>query len=363
MLRIIKRPEIDKKQVVMIKTAAILLALFTSTIFIFSLGHNPVQVYISMLEGSFGSMYRFKETIIKTIPLTITSLGIIVAFKMKFWNIGAEGQICMGAFGASFFALKFPDMPMFMLLPLMMGAGIICGGLWAFIPAFFKTKFGTNETLFTLMMNYIALQWVTYLQYGPWKDPSALGFPKIPNFSSNGIIPKFMGVHAGWLICILLIAAMYVFMKYSKKGYEISVIGESENTALYAGMDVKKIAIIALFISGGLCGLSGMVQASAVNNTLSIEVSGGVGYTAIITAWLSGLSAPLALLVSFLFAVLVQGGSYIQTAFQIPQAAAQILQGLILIFVLGSEFFTQYRLDFMSRPQKLDKSDDIKAAS
>lgn len=344
LVRVLKKSNTNKTDVITIRFVAICLALLTSTLFILFLGHNPIKVYISMLDGSFGSLYRFKETIIKTIPLVITSLGILVAFKMKFWNIGGEGQIYMGAFLSSFIALKFPEMSKPLLLMTMILAGIVGGGLWALIPALFKAKYGTNETLFTLMMNYIAIKWITYLQYGPWKDPNALGFPKIPNFSDNATLPKLFGIHVGWLIAIILVVLTYIFMHHTKKGYEISVIGESENTGRYAGMNVKKVIVTAMIISGGLCGLTGMIQSSAVNNTLSVELSGGIGYTAIIVTWLSSLNAPLIPLVSFLFAILVQGGAYIQTAFQIPQSAAQILQGLILMFVLGSEFFINYRL-------------------
>ncbi len=344
LVRVLKKSNTNKTEVITIRFVAICLALLTSTLFILFLGHNPIKVYLSMLDGSFGSLYRFKETIIKTIPLVITSLGILVAFKMKFWNIGGEGQIYMGAFLSSFIALKFPEMPKPLLLTTMIFAGVVGGGLWALIPALFKAKYGTNETLFTLMMNYIAIKWITYLQYGPWKDPNALGFPKIPNFSDNATLPKLFGIHVGWLIAIILVVLTYIFMHHTKKGYEISVIGESENTGRYAGMNVKKVIVTAMIISGGLCGLTGMIQSSAVNNTLSVELSGGIGYTAIIVTWLSSLSAPLIPLVSFLFAILVQGGAYIQTAFQIPQSAAQILQGLILMFVLGSEFFINYRL-------------------
>ncbi len=344
LIRVLKKANINKTEIVTIRLLAIFLALLTSTLFILFLGHNPIKVYLSMLDGSFGSVYRFKETIIKTIPLVITSLGILVAFKMKFWNIGGEGQIYMGAFLSSFIALRFSEIPRPLLLMLMIIAGIIGGGLWALIPAIFKAKYGTNETLFTLMLNYIAIKWITYLQYGPWKDPNALGFPKIPNFSDNATLPKLFGIHIGWLIAIILVMLIYIFMHHTKRGYEISVIGESENTGRYAGMDVKKVIITAMIISGGLCGLTGMIQSSAVNNTLSVELSGGIGYTAIIITWLSSLNALLIPLVSFLFAILVQGGAYIQTAFQIPQSAAQILQGLILMFVLGSEFLVNYRL-------------------
>lgn len=343
MIRIAERNDVTEKKAVLIRMLAVVLALLTSGLFIMFLGHNPIDVYISMLEGSFGTLYRFRETVIKTVPLIITSLGILIAFKMKFWNIGAEGQIYMGAFLGSFFALNFPNMPKGLLIPIMILAGVVGGGLYALIPAFFKGKYDTNETLFTLMLNYIAIKWVTYLQYGPWKDPSANGFPKIANFSDNATLPKLLGINIGWVIAIILVILVHIFIHNTKKGYEIEVIGESENTARYAGMNVSRTIMEAMFLSGGLCGLAGIIQASGVNHTLSVELSGGMGYTAIIVTWLSQLSAPLIALVSFLFALLIQGGSYIQTAFQIPQSAADIMQGIILLFVLGCEFFINYR--------------------
>ena len=346
MVRIVKRTGLTRKQTIIYRTIAVLAALVASGVFIRILGHNPVAVYASMVEGAFGTLYRFKETIIKTIPLVITSLGIGIAFKMKFWNIGAEGQIFMGAFAAAYFALNFPGLPKPLMLLLMAVAGFVAGGAWALIPAFFKAQFGTNETLFTLMMNYIALKWVTYLQYGPWKDPKVKGFPLIAKFSENGIMPKLLGIHAGWLIMLVLVVVIHIYMKHTKSGYEVAVVGESENTARYAGMNIKKIIIMSILLGGGLCGLAGMIQASGVNQTLGIEITSGIGYTAIITTWLGQLSAPVILVVCFLFSVLLQGGSYIQTAFQIPAAVAQLIQGLILFFVLGTEFFIQYRLAF-----------------
>jgi len=343
-LRIAKRGEISRTENALIRLLAIILALAFSAVLIMTLNLNPLEVYYSLIKGAFGTAYRFKETVIKAIPLVIASLGISIAFKMQFWNIGAEGQITMGAFAASFVALKFPEVSMPVLLLLMTLAGIAGGGLWAVIPGYFRAKWRTNETIVTLMMNYIAIKWVTYLQYGPWKDPNALGFPKIPNFSSNAILPSLGGIHIGWLIALALVVVIYVFLNHTKKGYEIAVLGESENTALYAGINIKRTILTAVFFSGGLCGLTGMIQASAVSNTLTAEIAGGVGYTAIIITWLAALKPPLVLIVSFLFAALLQGGSFIQTAFGIPQAAAEMLQGMILFFVLGSEFFARYKI-------------------
>ena len=343
-LRVVKTAECSQKKKIGIQMGAILTALIITSLFIIAIGHNPFRVYWSMIEGALGTPYRVKETVIKVVPLLITALGISVAFKMKFWNIGAEGQIIMGAFGASYIALYLDHLPKIAVLTLMIVAGMLGGGLWGTLPGYLKARFNTNETIVTLMMNYIALKWVIYLQYGPWKDPKSLGFPKIANFSDRAILPTLFGVHIGWVFALLLVMLIYVFLNHTKIGYEITVLGESENTARYAGIDVKKITLVAIFISGALSGLSGMIQASAVGNTLNMQVAGGMGYSAIIIAWLSGLSAPIAAIVALLFAILIQGGAYIQTAFQIPQSAADIIQAMILFCVLGSQFFARYKI-------------------
>lgn len=346
--RIVKKPEISQRQYILIILTAIMLALITAGLFILILGLNPFQVYSALIKGAFGSTYRIQQTIVKAIPLIIASLGIAIAFKMKFWNIGAEGQIAVGALFASYVALNYTDAPRSLLLVAMLGAGFLGGSLWGLIPAFFKARWGTNEVIVTLMMNYIALKWITYLQYGPWKDPASMGFPKIANFSENAILPKLLGIHIGWVIALVLTALVFIFMNYSKKGFEIAVLGESINTARYAGINISRTILFSMLLSGGIAGLAGMIQASAVSNTLSIEISGGVGYTAIITAWLAALKPPWIILVSILFAAMVQGSSFVQTAFGISAASASVIQALILFFVLGSDFFTKYRIALSS---------------
>ncbi len=346
--RIVKKPEISQKQYIMILLTAIVLALITSGLFILILGLNPFYVYSAMIKGAFGSTYRLEQTVVKAIPLIIVSLGIAIAFKMKFWNIGAEGQIVVGALFASYIALNYGEAPRALLLVAMLGAGFLGGSLWGLIPAFFKARWGTNEVIVTLMMNYIALKWVTYLQYGPWKDSASMGFPKIANFTQNAILPKLLGVHIGWVIALILTAFVFIFMNYSKKGFEIAVLGESSNTARYAGINISRTILFSMLLSGGIAGLAGMIQASAVSNTLSVEISGGVGYTAIITAWLAALKPPWIIVVSVLFAAMVQGSSFVQTAFGISAASALVIQALILFFVLGSDFFTKYKIAFSS---------------
>ncbi|HBM80096.1 MAG TPA: ABC transporter permease [Clostridiaceae bacterium] len=334
---------------------SILLSFLIGALVVLMIGESPAAAFSVMVRGAFGSMLGFSSTIAKMTTLTMCGLSYAFAFRCGLVNIGAEGQMYMGAFAASFIALKYPGMPRPLLLIFMTIAGIAGGGLWALIPAFFKARWRTNETIVTLMLNYVALKFITYLQFGPWRDPKATGFPKIPGFSQNAILPKFLGIHMGWIIALVLAFLMYIIMNRSKIGYETAVIGESEKTARYAGIDIKGTIMTVLFISGGLCGLAGMIEASAVCNTLSVDLTGGAGYTAIIITWLSSLKAPFIILVSMLFAALVQGASYIQIAFNIPSSIAQMLQGIILFFVLGSELFIKYRFISKRRLEKYIK--------
>ena len=343
-LRIAKRDDIPKSREWAIRGGAIILSLVFAGLILLIFHLNPIEIFKTIIEGSIGSEMRIKQTIIKAVPLIITSLGILVAFKMKFWNIGGEGQIMMGAFAASYVALFFPEMPKPLALLVMALAAILVGGLWAFIPAIFKAKMGTNETIFTLMMNYVAIKFVTYLQYQAWMDPTAKGFPKIEPFPEWALMPKMFGLHVGWIIAIFCVVIVYVFMKYTKKGYEITVVGESIETARYAGMNINRIIVTAMLVSGGLCGLAGMIQVSAVEKTLAVGISGGYGFTAIITAWLARLNAIAVLFVCIVFAMLIQGGAYIQVSLNVSSAVSNVVQGTILLFVLGSEFFLQYRL-------------------
>ena len=353
MIKITKKAALPRNREILIQALAIVFALVFAGLVIAVIGFNPLLVYWNIIDGSVGSGIKIQQTIIKAIPLVIASMGISVAFKMKFWNIGGEGQIMMGAFGATLVALNIPEtVPSFFALLLMMVAGILLGSVWAFIPAAFKAKFGTNETIFTLMLNYIAIKFVTYLQTGPWRTEDSQGFPKIESFTANEILPRVFGVHAGSILALLSIALVYVFMNHTKKGYEIAVVGESLETARYAGMNIKAIIIASMVISGGLCGLAGAIQASAVAKSLTYGISAGIGFTAIITAWMGKLSAPVVAVVCVFFAMLLQGGNAIQVAMQVPASVADLIQGVILFFVLGSEFFLRYNVSFRKTETK-----------
>ena len=351
MLRIAARTEVSRLHENILRIVAALAALMASGLIMALMGYNPLEVFVKIVSGSLGSAYRLRETVHKAIPLSVLSLGTAVAFRMKFWNIGQEGQFYLGAYGASLIAFAFPALPPPLLLFLMLLAGLFFGGLWALIPALLKIRFSTSETLVTLMLNYIALKWISFLQYVAWKDPSALGFPKIAAFSSGAVLPAVFGIHIGWIISLCLAALLYVFLKRTKLGYEIDVIGESEATARYAGMSVFRITVIAIVLSGGLCGVAGMMQASAVERSLSDQLSGGLGFTSVIVTWLARLEPHAIIIIAFLFSLLIQGGNFLQSSLQIPASISLVLQGIIIFFVLGSEFFIRYRFVWGSKEE------------
>lgn len=345
-IRIQKQDEMDGKNVILISLLAFFIALVAGGFFLMSLGLNPFEAYKIILSGAFSNIKYIEATIEIAIPLLVLSLGITLAFKMKFWNIGAEGQFIMGAIFASYFALFHNDWPHIVLLLVMFIAGFVGGGLIGYIPAYFKCKYGTNETLFTLMLNYIALYFITYFKEGPWKDPNYGGHPTIPRFIKNARLDQVFGIHFGWIIALLLVVIVSIYLRRSKHGYEISVVGESENTARYAGMNVKTIVTRTMFMSGGICGLAGMMQATGVNYTLDSGVASGVGFTAIIVAWLARLNPVAILIVSILLSILEKGSGVLESTYQLQSAVPDILQGIILFFVLGFDFFTRYKLAF-----------------
>ena len=289
LLRTVKRAEMGNRQILILRLLAILLSLVAGGIFILCIGYNPFVIYGTIITGAFRSAMAVQATVKIMIPLLICSLGVTLAFKMRFWNIGAEGQLIFGATCASFFALYCSNWNHVVLLLVMAVAGIVGGGLWGLIPAFFKVKFNTNETLFTLMMNYVAIQLVSYFCM-LWENPKGAG--KI------GIINR--ETEAGWLpvigdktyllnilIVLAITIAMYIYLKYSKHGYEISVVGESENTARYIGINVKKVILRTMALSGAVCGIAGLLLVGGTDHTISTTTADGRGFTAIMVSWLA----------------------------------------------------------------------------
>ena len=343
LVRLAKRDAMPQGQVWAIRGASFLAAILIGALLLLLLGSDPIKAYGTILTGSLGRRTAIRQTVRIAVPLLGTALAIAPCFKMRFWNIGAEGQITAGAVGASYFALFWADrLPSPVLLAVMALAGALLGGLWALIPAFFHTRWGTNETLFTLMMNYIIIGVVNYLQGGPWEGRP--GSQIVPQFDSAAVLPKVLGVHCGWIVVLVLTVLMYGYLKYTKQGYEIAVVGESQNTARYAGMDVARIVMRTMFLSGAISGLVGFIVASGADNTLHSGVAAGVGFTAITVAWLAQLH-PFAMVgISGLLAVLEKGADTLQTQMSIPASISDIITGIFLFCMLGCEFFIHYRL-------------------
>lgn len=343
LLRIVKRTELDRRSALLLKLASVAAAIVAGGLFILAIGFNPFSVYATIINGAFRSAEAVRATAKLAVPLLISSLGVSLAFKMRFWNIGAEGQIIMGAVFATYFALYHNNWPKPLLMLAMFLASMLGGALWGLIPAFCKARFNTNETLFTLMLNYIALNVIVFLRDGPWADPESSGFPKIARFVKNAQLYQVFKVQIGWIVGLALVALIYVYINYTKQGYEISVVGESSATARYAGMPVRTIILRTMAVSGAVCGIAGMTQATGSDMTLAASVAGGVGFTAIIVAWLASLNPFGILLTTLLFSVLEKGCSVMQSTFGLSSYSAGVLQGIILFFVLAGEFFIRYR--------------------
>jgi len=334
---------------------SIILALLTGAVFLAFTGKDPLHVYSVMFTGAFGSTYGLTETMVKAIPLMLAGLGLAVAFRMQLWNIGGEGQIYMGAFAATWVALNFPDQPAWVVLPAMMVAGCIAGGLWAIIPAIPRAYLGVNEIITTLMLNYVAILWVDYLVHGPWKDPNGYNFPITATFSQSATLPALgdTRIHAGLLVGIVLAIILYLLIFRTKFGYEIRVLGESPGAARYAGINITRKVLMVMMISGAVCGLAGMVELSGVTHRLQPGFSPGYGYTAIIVAWLTKLNPLGIIIVAVLFGGLQVGGYAIQMN-GVPATMVSMLQGGLLFFVLGSEVLTRYRISINSRDRGAD---------
>ncbi|MCR4804937.1 MAG: ABC transporter permease [Clostridia bacterium] len=343
LIRLAKREDMSKKKIWMIRLLALAAAILIGMIIFAIAGANPINAYGTMIASSLGKKSGIRQVVKNAVPLLGVGLALAPCFRMRYWNIGAEGQITMGAMAASYFALYwYAKLPSAVLLLVMALAGMLFGAFWAAVPAIFKARWGTNETLFTLMMNYIAIGIVAWLQGGPWEGKP--GSQIIPMFDSKAVLPKIFGVHCGWILVLLLVVFMFIYMNYTKHGYEIAVLGESENTARYAGMNVAKVTLRTAALSGAICGLVGFMTASGVNQTLYSDVAGGVGFTAITVCWLSQLNPFAMIVISLLLAILSRGSSGLQTALGIPASISDIITGIILLCMLGCEFFINYRI-------------------
>lgn len=325
---------------------SILVALFVAGFLLLAAGVNPLQAYLEILQEALGSSYGLSETLVKATPLILAGLGVSVAFRMQIWNIGAEGQIYMGACGATWVALFSGIEQPTLLISAMFGAAFLAGGLWAGVAGLLRARWQVNEVIVTLLMNYIAILWVNYLIYGPWKDPQGFNFPLTAQFSDAARLSQFFDtrLHSGFFLALVCALLLYLFMERTVWGYEIKVIGSNLKAAKYAGMRTGLAIFVVLFLSGAIAGIAGFSEVAGLQGRLQHGISPGYGYTAIIIAWLAKRSALGVVIVSFLMGVLLVGGDSLQLSWQLPVAFVYAFQGLILFFLLASDFFIQNRL-------------------
>ena len=346
LVRIAKREGATFPQKVLVRAVAILLALVVDAFFIyFVTGLNPISVYRVMWNGTFMNTTRFSWAMRDLSSLLCIAIALAPAFKMRFWNIGAEGQVLIGGLVTALIMVYFGNsLPAPALFAAMVLGSLLAGGLWGFVPAWFKSRWNTNETLFTLMMNYVATSIVACMTNLMRGQASSLG--TLNKGTKAGWLPVIAGQRytINIIVVIVLTFAMYAYLRYSKQGYEISVVGESENTARYAGINVRRVMIRTMLISGALCGLCGFMIVAGRDQTISTTTAGGNGFTAIIVAWLAKFNTVYMALISFLLIFLQRGASEIASAYSLNEYAADIITGIILFFILGSEFFINYRL-------------------
>ena len=335
----------------LVRVIAIVLALLLCGLITFLIvGRNPIELYISMFRGSFGTSRKIWKLVKDVAVLLCISLAVTPAFRMRFWNIGAEGQVLVGCLAttACMFYLG-GSVPDSLLIPIMLAAALIAGAIWGIIPAIFKAKWKTNETLFTLMMNYIATYLVGYFLL-VWTPDGSSTLPRL----QYGHLPTLFGNQYLLivLIVVVLTALMYVYLYYSKHGYEISVVGESENTARYIGIHVPKVIVRTMIVSGAVCGLAGFLIVGGLDHSITTESVGGQGFTAIMVSWLAKFNPLIMVATSFLLIFLDQGAAQMSQDFGMSQAFPKVITGIILFFIIGCEFFIHYRLVFRIKTAK-----------
>ena len=339
-----------------IRGAAILLALVVCAFVTTALtGENPLGVYKAMFQGAFGSKRKMWILGQNLAILLCVSLAVTPAFKMRFWNVGGEGQILIGGLATAACMILLGDkLPNWLLICVMTVSAMAAGAVWGGIPAICKAKWNTNETLFTLMMNYVATQLVAFFVI-VWEVPKGAGKIGIINQSTQaGWLPQIGSYKylLNILIVAVLVVIMYFYLARSKQGYEIAVVGESERTARYVGIPVGKVIVRTMMLSGAICGLAGLLLVGGTDHTITTTIAGGRGFTAVMVAWLAKFNPFGMIFTSFLLVFLGRGAAEISTIYGLNHAFGDILTGIILFFIIGSEFFIGYRLDFLKNNGK-----------
>ena len=343
-IRLQKRADVPGYLHILLPLAGVVAALVFCALLILVMGGNPLEAYKRLVQGAFGSGRKIATTLTKAIPLMLCGLCVAVAFKMRLMTIGAEGQMTIGCLAASGIALFVPVPAPFKII-LMLIVGFLAGGLWALISVLPKVYLGVSEVIVTLLMNYVGILFSEYFIYGPWRDPNGDNMPFSAPFEADAKLPNLFGsgVHAGIVVAVLAAVVLYFVLKRTVWGYELKVIGESQNAARYAGMNIQRNVLITMLISGGLAGLAGVCEVAGTVGILKTGISNDAGYTAIIIAYLSKFNPLVVVLVSILFGGL-QAGSYSMQLVGLPVQIVPLLQGAILLFVLAAEYLTEYKI-------------------
>ena len=362
-IHVTKRTDIPRKKAWLIRAIALILALLVCALLTTTITKiNPVSVFGSIIQGAFGTKRKTWITFQNLSILLLISLALTPAFRMKFWNIGGEGQVLIGGLASAACMICLGDkLPNGLLIPLMLIASIGAGAVWGLIPALFKAKWNTNETLSTLMMNYIATQLVACYTI-VWEVPKGSGKIGIINQNSSaGWLPQVFGSKylLPILVAVLVTAGMYIYLNYTKHGYEISVVGESDRTAKYVGMKVGKVIIRTMLLSGAICGLVGFLLVGGINHTITTTIAGGQGFTAVMVSWLAKFNPITMIFTSFLIIFLEQGAGEIATSFGLNQSFSDILTGVILFFVIGCEFFISYKINITRKSARKEGTEDV----
>lgn len=358
LFHVIKRDELTIGPATGMRLLAIVIALiFCAIITSIVTGDNPISIYKTIIIGAFGSARKTWVTFQTMSILLVISLALTPAFKMRFWNIGGEGQILMGGLAAAACMITLNNKcSNGVVILLMIIASVAAGAVWALIPALLKAKWNTNETLSTLMMNYIATQLVAFYVI-VWESPKGSGKIGIINQNSNiGWMPEVGNKYLlSIIVAVIITIGMYLYLKYSKQGYEIAVVGESERTARYVGISVKKVIIRTMALSGALCGVVGLLLVGSINHTITTSIAGGQGFTAVMVSWLAQFNPIAMVFASGLIVLMSRGAGEIATTFGLNQSFSDILTAIILFFIIGCEFFIKYKVRLRTKSGKEEK--------
>ncbi len=351
-IRLEPRGQASKTMVYVTPLLAVALTLLSGFILFMAMGFDPLKALYSFFVAPLTSVRGVGELVVKATPLVLCAVGLAIGFRANVWNIGAEGQLTLGAITGGGLALAFYGEGGWWLLPLMVIGGAIGGAVWAAVPAYLRLRFNASEILTSLMLNYVALLLLNYLVHGPFRDPDGFAFPESRLFEADATLPILWAgtrVHLGALFALLAVAGGWLLIARTFIGFQIKVIGLTPAAAGYAGFDQKRIVWLTLLLSGALAGIAGMGEIAGPIGQITASISPGYGYTAIIVAFLGRLHPVGILLAALLMALSFIGGEAAQIAMGLPKAITGVFQGMLLFFLLASDVLIRYRVRFGAR--------------